>query len=453
MVTYAPEPSPALPAGSQQQLFIARAAVQPQAPVQADVVVRSGPLAVTAVAPHQLTCEVAAAWSRLFSEQPAPSNPFLSMAWVLGWYEAFVTPEDRLVLVVQRELPEGGLGEVVAVAPMHLHRSRLGPATVARRLLPVGAGLGPTAYEIPGFLCQAGQAVQSARALAAACLELPAHWSELALNPEQGWFDEQWAEGSPAPMAFVESVRPRACVVLPLQSTWEETRSGLKRNIKESIRRSANRLAKDERAVRVVRRGEDLDGAAVERFLDLHQARASLERSAERHHPDAYSDPANRGLVRHTLPLLAREGLASMFELYLDGEHVASQLALHAPATSYVHSSGFREDTWSLGVVTHLQAELVRYAIERGDTMVNFSPGPNVSKTRWSEVLWVTHEFAFGAGPRSLVPRLAGFRGLSALRATLTSAARRRSTLGAGSAPVAAAEGARVEPNARAAAA
>lgn len=115
-----------------------------------------------------------------------------------------------------------------------------------------------------------------------------------------------------------------------------------------------------------------------------------------------------------------------MFELYLGGEHVASQLALHSPGTSYVHSSGFREDTWALGVVTHLQGELVRHAIGRGDSVVNFSPGPNVSKTRWSEDLWVSHEFSFGAGPRSLAARFATFSMLSSLRATLTSAARRR---------------------------
>jgi hypothetical protein len=290
----------------------------------------------------------------------------------------------------------------------------------------VGSGLGPNAYEIPGFLCRSDLTVQSSRALAGACLELPVDWSELAMTEEQGWFDEQWAYGSSAPMAFEQVARPRACVVLPLQATWEATKLGLKRNIKESIRRSANRLAKDGRTVEVLRRCADLDREVVSRFLLLHQARATLTRSTERHHPDAYSDQRNRSLVLETLPQLGRSGQASMFELYLGGEHVASQLALHSPGTSYVHSSGFREDTWTLGVVTHLQAELIRHAIERGDSVVNFSPGPNVSKTRWSDDLWVTHEFAFGAGPRSLAARFATFQMLSSLRATATIAARRR---------------------------
>src|SRR5688500_18452696 len=85
--------------------------------------------------------------------------------------------------------------------------------------------------------------------------------------------------------------------------------------------------------------------------------------ATEHHHADSYADDRNRLVTRHVLPQLGRLRQASC----------------------------------------HLQAELVRYGIERGDATVNFSPGPNVSKTRWSEALWVTtHEFAFGAGPRSL---------------------------------------------------
>lgn len=392
---------------------------------------RVGSLAVTAVAPDELTAEQTRAWDALHEQQPTPSNSFLARSWVLEWYDKFVQAEDRLVLVVHQDRGADGFGDVVAIAPMHIHRPSLGPVRVARRLLPAGTGLGQMAFEIPGLLCRTDQTSQAIRAVVAACLKLPVDWSELALTPEQGWFDSQWAGGSDAAMAFGEFVRPRACVVLPLADSWEATKSGLKRNVKESIRRSANRLKKDPRSVEVTRRDTDLDTSTVERFLHLHQARASLSRSTQRHHPDAYADDRNRRLMLDVLPQLGQQGQASMFELYLDGEHVASQLALHSSGTSYVHSSGFREDVWELGVITHLQAELIRYAVERGDTVVNFSPGPNVSKTRWSEQLWVTHEFAFGAGPRTLTPRFAAFQMLSALRATLGAAGLRRSHLAA----------------------
>lgn len=413
-----------------------RTALEPSSTKGGHVVRSTGGSSPTVdlVLAHDIDDELAAAWAKLYAEQPVPSNPFMSLAWVMDWYDKFVPDlADRVVLVVRHPGGRAGgsasSGAVIAVAPMYVHRPRVGPVRLARRLLPVGSGLGQNAYEIPGFLSQVDQHSQAARALVSACLELPLHWSELALTPQQGWLDGQWACGGDQPMAFGEFVRPRTCVVLSLEPTWEATRSTLKRNVKESIRRSANRLAKDGRPFEVVRRGLDLDRDTVERFLALHQARSTVSRKTDRHHPDAYADPRNRSMMLDALPALAREGQASMFELYLDGEHVASQLALHSPGTSYVHSSGFREDTWSLGVITHLQAELIRHAIERGDTTINFSPGPNVSKTRWSDELWVTHEFAFGAGPRTLTARFATFQMLSSLKSTLEAAARRRSQL------------------------
>jgi hypothetical protein len=389
---------------------------------------------VVGVSPEDLGDEVKAAWDRLYAAQSAPSNPFLSLPWVLSWYDTFVSPGDRVVLVVRR--PAGGetagdgeSGEVIGIVPMHRRASNVGPLTIARRLLPVGAGLGENPYEIPGSLCAPGAAREVGAAVAAACIGVDVHWAEQVLAPDQTWFDWDWLAGSEDDVVFGELARARACVVLPLSSTWDETRSSLKRNIKESVRRSANRLKKDGRPWEVVRRGSDLDRPAIERFLELHRQRSQLSRSTTRPHPDAYEERTHRRLILNALPVLAEQGDASMFELYLDGEHVASQLALHAPGTSYVHSSGFREDTWQLGVVTHLHAELVRYAIERGDRVVNFSPGPNVSKLRWSEQLWVTHEFAFGAGPRSLTLRVATFDALSSIRTLRRAAARRRRQL------------------------
>lgn len=427
MVTHAAESTPTTSTDTQRPDVVQLSGRRPPTPPA--VLTRSGSLAVIAIAPDQLTAAHVQAWEKLYVEQPNPSNPFLAVPWVLEWYDKFVRKQDRLVLVVHQDGGEKGLGDVVAIAAMHIQRPRVGPFALARRLLPVGAGLGPSAYELPGMLCRPGLSGQVMRALAAACEELTVDWSEISLTPEQGWFDNQWAYGSDKAMAFGEFVRPRACVVLRLQDTWDATKSQLKRNVKESIRRSANRLTKDARTVEIVRRGDDLDRDTVQRFLDLHQARASVSRSTQRHHPNSYADPRNSQLVLDALPQLSRRGQASMFELYLGGEHVASQLALHAPGTSYVHSSGFREDTWELGVITHLHAELIRYAIERGDTTVNFSPGPNVAKSRWSEQLWVTHEFAFGAGPRSLAVRFGAFQMLSSLRSTLDAAAHRRDQL------------------------
>jgi hypothetical protein len=386
------------------------------------VLSESSSYVVSGLSPDRLDEEFLQAWDALFEAQPVPSNPFLARPWVLRWYDHFVQPADRVILVVRA----AGGGAVVGIVPMHLHRPGIGPVSLARRLLPVGAGLGQTPFEIPGLLCAEGSARDVGRAVVSACLEADVDWAELAVSPEQCWFDADWLNGSSAAVTFGDHARPRACVVLPLAATWDATRSTMKRNIKESIRRSANRLKKDGRPWEVVRHSTGMDRSVVERFLLLHDQRSQLQRTTSHRHHNAYEEHNHSRLMLDALPELGRTERASMFELYLDAEHVASQLALHSPGTSYVHSSGFREDVWPLGVATHLQAELVRHAVDRGDSVVNFSPGPNVSKLRWSERLWVTHEFAFGAGPRSLTWRFAGFTMLSSLKATRRAASRHR---------------------------
>jgi hypothetical protein len=66
--------------------------------------------------------------------------------------------------------------------------------------------------------------------------------------------------------------------------------------------------------------------------------------------------------------------------------------------------------------VTLLQAEVVRSAIARGDRWVNFSPGPNVAKMRWSETMHVQDDFAYGTGSRVSGLRFLAFAQLAAAK-------------------------------------
>lgn len=353
-------------------------------------------------------------WAKLDSQQESPANPFLHPAWVMAWFQHYVEPANRWIALV-REVRSDAL---VGLVPFHLQNVRVGPATLARRLMPVGAGVGPNPYEIPGLLTAPGMARDVCRAVVTRTMASDADWCELAITPEQGWFEPEWTYGSNQPVTFGDHQRPRACVVLPLASTWEATRTGLKRNLKESLRRSQNRLAKDGREVTVAhRQGTAVDRSSVGRFLDLHRLRSNNQQATVQHN-DAFSDPRSRSMVLSVIPELATQGRASIFELILDGSLVASQLALHAGGCSYVHSSGFEPESWALGPVTYLHAELVKAAIDRGDTIVNFSPGPNVSKLRWSEQLWVSNEFAYGSGPKSLGARYSAYQAISAVRSS-----------------------------------
>jgi CelD/BcsL family acetyltransferase involved in cellulose biosynthesis len=337
-------------------------------------------------------------WSELFRNQADPVNPFLDPIWVLGWYRHFVEASDRELLFFRQKVT----GELIGVAPLFYQRLALARLPIARYLRPVGAG-GETPLELPGLLTSSIYTRDVTRALIARTLQSQGqHWCETTLSPSQGWFEPEWMFDSRHPVSFSEHRRARACVVLRLEDTWDKTRGRFKRNVKESIRRSQNRTKKDSHAWRVNRvENEAMDVVAINRFLGLHRARSDASQAGVIH-PDVYADPRFRHFMRDILPKLSAQGSATIFELERDGVVVAAQLILHGPRCSYLHTSGFDPQIWQFGPVTLLQAAIIQHAIARGDRFVTFSPGPSVSKLRWSEELWVANDFAYGAGNGSL---------------------------------------------------
>lgn len=343
-------------------------------------------------------------WDALFEAQDGISNPFCAPEWVESWYEAFTEPANRLVITVRSG------DRLIAVAPFFRSSVTLNRLSLARRWQLVGAGQGGSLLELPQILAAPGQEREALREIVAATVgaDNDAHWLETSLTPMMAWFEPQWVRGTGQPVAFHRHQLSRACVVIPLHGSWSATRSGLKRNVKESLRRSKNRIAKDGRPWAVHQHTDSLDVAVVDRFLSLHRSRALQEQSTSKH-PDAYGDDQRRNFLRVVLPRLGVLGRARILELELGGEIVAAQLVLHSPGLTYIHSSGFTADVWSLGPVTFLQGEAISAAADRGERWVNMSPGPNVAKLRWSERLDVHHDFAYGAGPRSLRWRYAAF--------------------------------------------
>ena len=345
-----------------------------------------------------------AAWRGLHQAQRAPANPFCAPVWVAGWYRHFVPdPDHRRLCFVRSDA-----GQLIGVAPLWIQQERLGPLRVASRLRLVGAGQGSALLELPQVLTAQGQ---SRAVLGAIVRELAAPGSPLAkidqadivIADGQGWLEPEWLVSKEWETSSWQHVGAQASVILPIGPTWLETVAGLKRNVKESLRRSRNRLAKQPLPYEVVCRAADLDTVTLDRFFDLHASRAKRDGAAQHH--DAFAEPERRRFLREVLPRLGVDGDAAIWELWLDGREVAAQLVLYAPGTLYVHSSGFDPSTWDLGPVTHLQEHAFRAACEAGVQWVNMSPGPNLAKMRWSEQLLRHDEFALGFGSRSTLYR------------------------------------------------
>ncbi len=375
-----------------------------------------------------LTIEDAArdgSWRDLYDAQESPANPFCAPSWVVTWYRHFVPDPNRRRLCFVRS----DAGDLVGVAPLWIDPDRVGPVGVARRLRLVGAGQGSALLELPQVLAAGGQARQILGALVREYATpgsalADADVFDLAIADGQGWFEPEWLTLGERTASSWLHVDAQASVIVPLAATWPDTVAGLKRNGKESLRRSRNRLAKQDLPFEVVCRGADLDADVVNRFFDLHGSRAKREGKAQHH--DAFAQPERRHFFRELLPQLGADGRAAIWELWLGGREVAAQLVLYAPGTLYVHSSGFDPETWELGPVTHLQERAFRAACEAGLRWVNMSPGPNLAKLRWSERLLRHDQFTLAVGSRRTLARLAVVGGGRQLRMLLHNAAMAR---------------------------
>lgn len=334
-------------------------------------------------------------WTELFYASATP-NPFAHPAWLLTWARHFIGPAQVYVVTVRDE--EGAL---IGVAPFYRQRysPRRAPAITALQLLGTGQHVHLT--ELPQILTKPGEERAVLRAMMHYLGERAAEWDwvEVALTPEQGWFEPQWLprEG-PGEGSFVLHKATRPCVVLPLPPSWEELRAGMKRNIKESLRRGSNSLTREGHAWEVVAPDGPAGLAqAVDEIVGLHGARSEVQGKVR--HPDYFADPADRAFLRDVAGRMFQAGHLTPCLLQVDGRTAAGRVLLHANGVTFFSFSGFDPAWWPYNVATTLVAECLRRAIARGDTLANLSPGPDVAKLRWSESLRLYQEFIM-VGPR-----------------------------------------------------
>jgi CelD/BcsL family acetyltransferase involved in cellulose biosynthesis len=170
--------------------------------------------------------------------------------------------------------------------------------------------------------------------------------------------------------------------VVPLAESWDAFRGGLKRNIKESLRHCYNSLKREGHELGF----EAIDDPALlpevlDEFLRLHAVRATMDDGPA--HPDHYATPQRRQFLRELAAELMPQGRLLVCRLRINGDVVASRIAMVAGDSLYLYYSGY-DPAWSrYSVMTTLTAEMIKLAIARGLRSVNFSTGTDVSKTRW----------------------------------------------------------------------
>jgi CelD/BcsL family acetyltransferase involved in cellulose biosynthesis len=332
-------------------------------------------------------------WEELFSSSVC-ANVFAHPQWLLTWARHFVRPDDLLIVTARNG------SELVGVAPFYRRTVSLGRGPRVTFLQLLGAGKRAYLTELPAVLTHPACRRSALREIFhhLETSEPAWDWAEVTLAPEQGWLEPQWLpaiDGRQPSVAVHKATRP--CVIVPLAESWEETAGAFKRNVRESIRRGANRLTRDGHSWRLAVGGQDVDlDYALKTLVNLHAARAELP--SRPHHAELFEDPRDVRFLSDVAQRLAPSGHVVPCLLLVDERPVAARLLLRAHDAVFLFLSGSDPDWWEQGVGTTLIVECLKQSIGAGCRTANLSTGIDVSKLRWSENLDLYQDFAVVRG-------------------------------------------------------
>lgn len=389
----------------------AQAATPAQAAAQ--VHAAAGTPVVTRLTRFAQCAALEADW-RALADEAAPLNPYASPDWTLTWLRHVVHESELAILTVHRD------SRLVGIAPFYLRDI----AHLARTAQLAGTGRLGALTELPQVLAAPGETRRVMRAVVEHWLTHSQEWDwlELPLTADQGWFEPQWLGESRTASGLVQHTTTRAATVLPLAGQ-KTLRPLLKRNAWESVKRARHRLDRAGEPWDIVIHADPGDvRATLPELRRLHAARAETEGS--RAHLDALGEPRRRAFFNDAVHRMAASGRVELLTLNVAGAPIAAQLVLRAPSAAYFALSGTDPQWRSAGPVTLLQYTAMERALERGDTEVNLSVGPDIAKLRWSEHVVQHPEFVVcGARGRSRV-LLAGYAAAAAVAAVRREAGR-----------------------------
>lgn len=299
--------------------------------------------------------------------------PFALHEWHFTWCNHFLNCSPNIVAEPHFYILRDEARTCVAILPFIMNRRRIGPLKIVSfRLL----GADPAITEIQGPLVERGYeqiAVQAVRDNLAKIGNWDwIHWA--GVNHE---FAE--ALNRDNPLEWRPSVQD---FILDLPANWEEFRSELKRNIRESLRHCYNSLKRDGHQFEflVIREPKDVR-RHLDRFLELHRLRANMDPAVP--HPDRFTSRVCQNFLYEVCERLAARGAVRLFALKIGANIVAMRLGFVAGDSLYFYYSGYCPQWARYSVMTTTVAEAIKYAMAQGLKTINLSPTREVSKTRW----------------------------------------------------------------------
>jgi CelD/BcsL family acetyltransferase involved in cellulose biosynthesis len=319
--------------------------------------------------------------------------PFVLPEWASSWWRCFRQDAPLIRDSLRVKVVRDRQGALLGILPLMLtERPPFGPVR-ARTLGFLGADRYVTELRAP--IVDPERQGEVARALASHLLgDRSWDWIGWQGLDRESEFARELDRAMPLQWGAAETSS-----VLRLPATWDAFRAGLKRNIKESLRRCTNSLKRDGRTARLVVAEQPAEvGRALETFLSLHGMRAREVDAPV--HPDRFADETPRRFLRQVCERLSARGEARVFSLLVDDEVVAARVAFQLPRCLYLYYSGYDPAFGKYSVATTLVAEAIKHAIDRGVPRLHLSMGQDVSKSRWGPETSLRHA-ALWVSPRS----------------------------------------------------
>lgn len=314
------------------------------------------------------------AWHSIVESQ-SDALPFNTLFWNQSWWTKFGVSspnvENRLLIyVVERD------AQVVAFFPMYCRCLLRFGYTFLRHISPLGGDRNLT--ELRAGVVRPEFRRQAYQALVMHLRQTDADWDIVSLPAVPTVLSDIY-EG-------ISIDHPKDSIIegfaVELASDWDTFRAGLKRNIRESIRKCHNAAKRE---------GVDLDFVCLRdpddlarmlpEFYRLHAIRAGY--AGGPHHRDVFDDVD----AREFIGLLARDPAASGIRLFLlrhDERTVAARLGFELGKSTYLYYSGYDLAYGKYSIMTRLVIEVMKSALEARQKTVHLSFGRDVSKTRWS---------------------------------------------------------------------
>ena len=317
---------------------------------------------------------LAVSW-RLLEKQVPQLLPFQTFDWNRSWWTVFsdssLFHKDELAIctLYQQE-------HLVAVMPLTNTHVGLHSLFIYRYVRPFGADPNLTEIRAPLALPEYTETILQ-------------QWEDLSRQETFGLTEfqlihtKQHADHFLASNSAVYPLNERAIpnYILHLQGNWQDFKTGLKRNIKESLRHCYNSLARDGIQLRHrVLQGRRAVKENLEQFYALHRARAAAKDTVE--HPDYFADSRHRAFLDNLLDTEFAEKI-HLFSLELDGKTVAMRLGFLMGDELYLYYSGYDLRYARYSVMTTLLAEIIQWSFAGQIQRINLSVGEDVSKTRW----------------------------------------------------------------------